>query len=161
MSGLEVIAVNVVLERPLAYCWARLRDLSLAHCYVPGLTRTEIMSAQAEGEGAHRRVYTGERYLEETVSEWREGAGFTIRLHRGAKPMAPFRQAEFDYALVAVSDTATRATLSMRTAMPWGAVGSLVFPPVSFTWAGQEVVFEDEDEDEEEDENEDVCVTST
>ncbi len=123
MSSLQAVTVNVVIERPQADCWAQLRDLSVAHNYVPGLSRTQLMSEQVQGEGAHRRVYTGQRYLEETVSEWREGAGFTLRLHRGARAMAPFREAEFEYALAAEGETSTRATLTMRTALPWGAVG--------------------------------------
>lgn len=123
MNALQSVAVNVLVERPLAGCWEQLRDLSVAHYYVPGLTATHIVSDQAQGEGAHRYVYSGERYLEETVTEWREGRGFTIRLHRGDKPMAPFSHAEFIYSLDAAGDAQTRVTLAMRVALPGGALG--------------------------------------
>jgi carbon monoxide dehydrogenase subunit G len=123
MDDLLTVAVNVLVDRPLDACWAQLRDLSVAHHYVPGLTGTDIISAKERGEGAHRRVYSRRGYLEETVTAWREGSGFTIRLHRGEKPMAPFRHAEFDYALAAAGDVQTRVTLTMRIAMPGGALG--------------------------------------
>lgn len=120
---LQVVAVTVLVDLPPEACWARLSDLSVAHYYVPGLTKTEIISSQCRGQGAHRRVYSGGRFLEETVTEWREGSGFTIRLHRGEKPMAPFRQAEFDYALAAAGDAQTRVVLAMRIALPGGSLG--------------------------------------
>ena len=123
MNAPDSVAVHVLVERPLAECWEQLRDLSVAHYYVPGLTGTEMVSDRAEGEGTHRRVYSGKRYLEETVTEWREGSGFTICLHRGDQPMAPFRRAEFIYALEAAGAAQTRVTLAMRVALPWGALG--------------------------------------
>lgn len=128
-------SAEVVLDRPLAEAWALLADFSLPHNYVPGLTRTEIVSAASSGPGAHRRVYTGERYLEETIIDWREGQGFSLRLHREGKPMAPFRRAEFDYRLEPEGRQQTRARLSLRLVMPLGALGrflgrNLVLPEV-------------------------------
>lgn len=116
-------AVTVLADLPLTQAWQQLQDLSLAHNYVPGLTRTEIVSDQRQGVGAHRRVYTGSKYLEETVIDWREGAGFTIKLHKGEKPMAPFRRAEFVYALSEGGDEQTRIDLALRFQLPLGGVG--------------------------------------
>ena len=124
-GDLQTAAVNVLVDRPLDVCWAKLSDLSVPHYYVPGLTGTVIVSPRTRGEGVHRRVHSGKRYLEETVSEWREGSGFTIRLHRGEKPLAPFRYAEFDYALAAAGTAQTDVTLTMRIALPGGALGRL------------------------------------
>lgn len=122
----QEVAAQVTVDRPIAACWERLQDLSLAHNYVPGLTRTEIVSGSRSGVGAHRRVYSGGKYLEETVTKWREGRGFVIRLHRGGQPMAPFRSAEFEYDLASGGPEQTLVRLSMRIAMPWGGVGALL-----------------------------------
>ena len=44
------------LAMPRDRAWEILRDLGIAHRYVPGLVRTEIRSAQTQGVGATRRV---------------------------------------------------------------------------------------------------------
>ena len=119
-------SVTVLVDLPLARAWQQLQDFSLAHNYVPKLTRTEIVSELQSGVGAHRRVYTGNKYLEETIVEWREGQGFSIKLHKGSKPMSPFSLAEFIYRLGEQGQQQTRIDLSLRFAMPWGGLGRLL-----------------------------------
>ena len=81
---------SVVIEMPRAAAWSRLRDLTLAHNYVPGLVKTEVTTALREGVGASRRVYqTQARWIDETVTEWADGQGFLIRLHRGDQGAPP------------------------------------------------------------------------
>lgn len=116
-------AVSILIDVPVAEAWSRLEDLSLAHCYVPRLTATEIVSSQRTGQGTHRRVYSGKRFLEETVTQWNPGAGFVIRLHKGDKPMPPFHKAEFEYAILEGGAQQTQVVLSMRVVMPGGGVG--------------------------------------
>ena len=124
--------VQVQVDRQVAAAWALLRDFSLAHNYVPGLIRTEIMSAVSDGVGAHRRVYDDDGdYLEETITAWEEGRGFTIRLHDGDAPMAPFEQVFFDYRLDAADGDRTEISLALRFAMPWGGLG---------TWLGDTII---------------------
>ena len=92
--------VSVVADLPLAQSWDKLQDFSVAHNYVPNLSKTEIVSTQRNGIGAHRRVYDEDGdYLEETITEWQEGEGFVIKLHSGEEPMMPFNRAEFSYRL--------------------------------------------------------------
>ena len=121
----QQVAVSVVAGLPVDRAWLLLSDFSLPHNYVPDIIRTEIVSAQTAGVGAHRRVYSDEdSYLEETVIEWREGEGFTIRLHEGDEPMMPFQRAEFSYAISAEDDDSTRIALAMLIEMPWGGFGA-------------------------------------
>lgn len=129
-------SVSVLVNLPVEDSWQRLQDFSLAHNYVPKLTRTEIVSSQANGEGAHRRVYSGKRFLEETIIQWSPGEGFVIRLHKGERTMPPFKKAEFEYAISPVGTDQTKVQLSMRVLMPWGApgrllAGKLIMPVVS------------------------------
>lgn len=117
-------SVEVTAALPRAEAWAVLSDFSLAHNYVPDLTRTEIVSAKQRGVGAHRRVYDEDGdYLEETIVEWYEGEGFVISLHDGEEPMAPFRHVEFIYALADSGVAATRIELALVFDMPWGWLG--------------------------------------
>ncbi|AQA17953.1 hypothetical protein BST95_06585 [Halioglobus japonicus] len=122
-APLQQALVTTVIDVPLSAAWARLEDFSAAHYYVPRLTATEIVSAQSSGLGAHRRVYSGKTYLEETIIEWNEGSGFVIRLHKGSKPMPPFRDARFVYALSEEGPEQTRVNLALQFLMPLGGVG--------------------------------------
>ena len=123
MNTSQQARVSAVIQLPLAQTWEKLQDFSLAHNYVPGLTQTEIVSEVSRGLGAHRRVYSGKKYLEETVIDWREGSGFTIRLHKGARTMPPFRQAEFVYQLEDAGVDQTRVELTLGFTLPLGGLG--------------------------------------
>jgi hypothetical protein len=121
----QEVSAEVLIDLPLGECWAKLRDISLAHHYVPGIVKTAIVSEQAQGVGASRYVYRNERsYIQETVEEWQDGKGFLIRLHRGDKAATPFRQAWFRYALAEQSAGQTRLTTSLAYEMPWGRFGA-------------------------------------
>lgn len=122
----QAVSVSVGLDVPVERSWEILQDFSVAHHYVPRLTGIEIVSECKSGMGAHRRVYSGKRYLEETVIEWRPPGGFTIALHKGDRPMPPFRRAEFEYRICAAQSGQTRMTLTMRVVMPGGETGKKV-----------------------------------
>lgn len=118
------------LAIPRDRAWEILRDLGIAHRYVPGLVRTEIRSAQTQGVGATRRVYRkGERGLDETVTEWEEGHGFLLRLTQpdGTAP-APFARASFRYRLDDLPGQAgrSRMTITLEYEPRWGAFGRLL-----------------------------------
>ncbi|MCP5131295.1 MAG: SRPBCC family protein [Pseudomonadales bacterium] len=119
------VSSQIALEMPREQAWEKLRDLSLAHNYVPGIVRTAIVSEQAEGVGASRYVYRNAKsYIQETVEEWSEGDGFLIRLHRGDKPAPPFRRAWFRYALAEYGPDRTLLTVSLEYELPWGGLGA-------------------------------------
>ena len=101
----HVAETSVVIKLSPARAWQKLSDLTLAHYYVPGLVKTQITTAQKKGVGASRRVYQSEkRYINETVVDWHEGHGFTVKLHNddGTAPF-PFSQARFTYTMVPIS----------------------------------------------------------
>lgn len=107
--------------------WRRMRDLTMAHMYVPGLAPATFVGPQREGPGTHRRVRLyGLLAMDETVTAWREGQGFTLRLHRGAGgPLPPLREHYFDYRLD-VRDGRVWLANSMRYAVGLGALGALL-----------------------------------
>lgn len=122
-----VVNARAVIDIPREQAWNKLRDLSLAANYVPGLVKVEITTEQKEGVGASRKVFQSEsRYIEETVEEWNEGEGFLIRLHKGNKPAPPFKQAWFRYHLADHGNGNTLFTASMIYELPWGAFGRLL-----------------------------------
>lgn len=121
----QEVQAQAVIDMPLQDAWSRLRDISLAHHYVPGIVKTEIVSEHVEGVGASRYVYrNATSYIQETVEEWLEGEGFLIHLHRGDKPAPPFSDAWFRYALKDNGNGQTLLTTSLRYDMPWGRFGA-------------------------------------
>jgi len=119
------VSTHLVLDMPRERAWEKLRDISLAHNYVPGIIKTVIVSEQREGVGASRHVYRNAKsYIQETVIEWDEGHGFLIRLHRGDKPAPPFRNAWFRYRLDDEGADRTLFTASLEYELPWGALGA-------------------------------------
>lgn len=117
---------SVRLDLSPQAAWTKLRDLSLAPHYVPGLTGCQFHPGATEGLGASRRVLRkGGQYLDESVVQWQEGKGFVLRLHKGGNDSPfPFRQASFSYALQAEGD-ATRITLQMRYSLRGGRLMEL------------------------------------
>lgn len=120
-------AAEILVQLPREEVWARLRDLSLAHYYVPGLTDTRIMTAQREGVGTSRKVYQrGMAPLDETVIEWNEGYGFVLRLHQGEKAPLIFSEAFFSYRIEDAGPGVTRFQPSLTYTVKWGVFGRLL-----------------------------------
>ena len=117
---------NIMCNLSAEKAWEKLRDISKAHEYVPGLSGTKMMTANKDGVGASRRVYSKYGPLDETVIEWKDGKGFTIRLHKGDKNPAPFASAEFTYRIDKIDDKRCKLTTTMIYEMPWGPVGKLL-----------------------------------
>ena len=53
----QEVNADTIIDIPVSKAWEKLRDLSLAHNYVPGIVKTELVSEQREGVGASRYVY--------------------------------------------------------------------------------------------------------
>ncbi len=106
-------------------CWDKLRDLSLAKDYVPGVTDIEFVSQNRTGLGASRIAHSKLATLHETVVEWNEGRGFLLRLHRGDKPPRPWKNASFRYA-IEPDGVATLIDLSMTYTFGFGPLAPLL-----------------------------------
>lgn len=121
------VTAEILVKLPREQVWMRLRDLGLAHHYVPGLTDTRITTERREGVGTSRKVYQrGMAPLDETVIEWNEGYGFVLRLHQGDKPPLIFREAFFSYRIEDVAPGLTRFHPALSYTMKGGAFGRLL-----------------------------------
>jgi hypothetical protein len=124
-ARLSSVAGSTVISMPVKQAWNKLRDLTLAHHYVPGIVDTEIITDRKTGIGASRRVYRDNNtYLIETVISWDEGHGFKIRLHddQGDAPF-PFASAWFTYRLSPEGTDRTRLDTSLEYEMRGGCLG--------------------------------------
>jgi hypothetical protein len=124
---MQTLTVEYPLQLSRAQAWQFIRDLSRPQMYVPRLTANEFTTSQQEGLGASRRVTQGKSMqLDETVTRWTEGEGFTLRLHRGdTGPIPPFKSHYFDYGLVE-RDGQVYLRNSMRYELGMGLFGKLL-----------------------------------
>jgi hypothetical protein len=126
--GFTTVRAAARVPMPIAQAWERFRDLTLAREYVPGLTDTVITTEAKEGVGASRIVRHRQfGDMNETVIEWQEGRGMTIRLHKGDGPARPFREAFFRYEFQTRDDPAAceiHTTMTYR--LPWGWFGRIL-----------------------------------
>lgn len=123
---MRAVPAEAIVNISRAAAWERLRDLTLARQYVPGVTDIEITTANRTGVDASRKVFVkGRPPVDETVVDWWEGHGFTVRLHKGDEPPSPFTEAQFVYRLEDAPGGRTRVTTTLRYAMPPGVLGRL------------------------------------
>jgi hypothetical protein len=115
---------------PIAECWAKMRDLTRAKDYVPGLSDCVVTTAQQEGVGASR-IVTHRQFgdMNESVVVWDEGRGMTLRLHKGDAPARPFAEAFFRYEFRPARDGALDACeihTALTYRLPFGLLGRLL-----------------------------------
>lgn len=117
---MSTVSCSIYLDIPRDEAWQYLSDLSVPQNYVPGVTRTEITTEKTQGEGVSRLVFMAGFFpMRETVTEWREGEGFTIALALKNSPMpAPVKAGSFSYQL-SDEGTGTRITNSLSTEFYW------------------------------------------
>lgn len=110
---------------PIEPCWQRMRDLSRAKDYVPGLSASVVTTPEKEGVGASR-VVTHAQFgdMNETVVAWDEGKGITLRLHKGDGPARPFTEAYFRYEFRPTASGCEIHT-SLTYDLPFGPLGRL------------------------------------
>ncbi len=126
LSAATAVVREAELAMSLPRAWALMRDLSLSHHYVPGSVATEILGEPSSGLGASRRVYQREqRWLVETVLEWREQSDFLLSVAHedGRSPLALCSALWFRYQLLPAGDgddrcCRVRLTLYFRC-RPW------------------------------------------
>lgn len=115
---------------PIEACWARMRDLTRARDYVPGLSDSVVTTAAKEGVGASR-IVTHKQFgaMNESVIVWDEGRGMTLRLHKGDKPARPFAEAFFRYEFRpgrSGSGTGCEIHTALTYRLPFGLLGQLL-----------------------------------
>ncbi|HSC76530.1 MAG TPA: SRPBCC family protein, partial [Pseudomonadales bacterium] len=66
----HIAVYNATVKITAEKAWEKLKDLSLAHNYVPGINKCVITTTQKTGVGASRRVSGPQQALDETVTEW-------------------------------------------------------------------------------------------
>lgn len=98
---------QVIINLPHATSWQNVKDISLAHNYIPNVAKIEIVTPQKEGVGASRKAYLekGDKLVDETVISWKDGTGFTLELKVNGKRVFPwFNKFHFRYHIEPVDE---------------------------------------------------------
>jgi hypothetical protein len=104
--------------------WEKLKDLSLAPEYVPGVKSCEFITDSEEGVGTIRRVYP--MNMDEKVILWNEGSEIKLELSRkGKRSFFPFKSAVFDYRITDYEPCILVLNLEYDPYL--GAIGQLLF----------------------------------
>lgn len=120
---LNAMCVSVKFELDLTpdQTWSVMRDLSISDKYLPGERQVDILSSNKSGVGAHRRIYRNnsvDDYVDETVVEWIEGEGFTLKLHKDETVLPPFERAEFKFTIRKTLSSRSLVVLQVLSEMP-------------------------------------------
>ena len=124
---MHIVTAEYPVKLAKSDVWQLLSDLSKADMYVQGLTALAFTTTARQGVGASRRVTQGKSMqLDETVTEWVDGEGFRLRLHRGEKgPIPPLSKLFFDYRVVQRGDQVYLRN-SMHYEVGLGPLGALL-----------------------------------
>jgi hypothetical protein len=121
------VSFEIVIAMRRSEVWAKLCDLRAARHYVPDVTAIELNGSQSEGVGASRKVYKKNREpVDETAIAWEDERGYTVRIHNGEKPPAPFKRAKFQYALADAPGAQTRVRGTFSYEIAGGLFGWLL-----------------------------------
>jgi hypothetical protein len=121
------VSVSMLVQHPQVQVWRLVGQLDQAANYLPEVTRLEMLTPASSGVGASRRLYHGESdWLDETVDQWYDGKGYSLRLHRGEDAPFPFAEANMEYNLQGVAADATAVHLSLVYAPRYGLLGQML-----------------------------------
>ena len=121
------VTFDIIIAMSRTDAWEKLRDLRSARHYVPGVTAIEMNTAQREGVGASRKVFMKNRSpVDETAIAWEDLRGYTLNLHNGDKPLAPFKRATFQYLLEDAPGAQTRVRGTFSYEMAQGLLGRML-----------------------------------
>jgi hypothetical protein len=120
------VVMETTIALPRAEVWAKMRDLLVPRFYVTGVTSMEFNPGPHEGIGASRKVFmTKQAPVDETVVAWEEGKSFTLKIHNGDKPVAPFKSATIQYAIEDAPASANGAQTRFRATFAYEMGGGI------------------------------------
>ena len=119
-KAVYTIKLNITSDE----AWKRLRDLSLAPAYVPGVESMEFLTDLKEGVGVKRRVYP--QGIDEKVASCIPGKEVSLELSKnGREAFFPFKKAIFRYRLSQMGETFMDLSLEYEPML--GSFGYLLF----------------------------------
>jgi ligand-binding SRPBCC domain-containing protein len=120
---MTVLENSIHIDAPPDRVWAALASLDLLQKYDPGVTRSEIVSAERTGPGAARRCdLRPGGWFKERVADWRPNQGLSFELYECTLPVRALRHS---YTLVPDAG-GTTVSQRMEYRLKFGLLGRLL-----------------------------------
>lgn len=121
---MRTVTSHVTIDRPPDAVWRILADLTAMGQYMPGIATVRLTSTSPNGIGAARHcVFDDGVELEERVTHWEEGTGYTLETTRFVK--VPMRANTITFALRPDAG-GTIVSQTMQYSMKGGPVAPLM-----------------------------------
>ena len=127
----RVFAVEATIAKPADQVWAALTDWSSAHRWMAGVDWLKAEGEPAVGTRITFRARDHDRTS--TIASWQPGRSFVLRSEHGGVT------ADYEYAIEAVNESTTRATLTADCRMggPWRFLAPLIRMAIRKADSGQ------------------------
>ena len=117
------IYASIVIDAPREKVWEVLGDFTCVAAYSPDVRSARVVSKNGTGEGATRRLELNRQgYVEERVTTWSEGQGFSVSV---IGQRSPLRQSSRRWWL-ARQGNGTEVTLEVNYQLKYGPIGALL-----------------------------------
>ena len=114
---------HIRIQADKNHVWEVLADIGSIHRWNPGVVDSRLTTDGDVGLGAERYCdLGGKTYLNETVTEWRQGEGLTMRI---IETNLPFKSADIRFSLEQ-QDAQTLVTVSPTYVLKFGLLGRLL-----------------------------------
>lgn len=109
---------------PAAKVWDALADFGEIHRFHPEVRSSSPLSGKSSGVGSRRRCNLYQPgYLDEEVSDWQAGKGYTVRI---LDTSLPIKDATATFQIVSQSQKSSTVSLEMRYRPKFGLFGRLM-----------------------------------
>ncbi|MBV1911595.1 MAG: SRPBCC family protein [Kangiellaceae bacterium] len=117
------VGSSIDIDAPQSVVWNLLKDFGGVQNWAPSVTKSYYLSSQESGVGTGRHCdIKGFGSIQEYVTEWDEGNGFTYRV----TPLGPLDESLSRWQLIPVSENKTRLKVSLKYDVRFGLFGKLM-----------------------------------
>jgi len=115
MHQMRVLTENVIIQAPGKTVWSVVADFGNVHLWAPYMKSCQLIGNQTSGVGMRRgmRHAWGFR-LEEVVTDWTEGRGFSFDVQRAPFPMTHVKESWVLAGSNGLTTVATQVSYRMR-----------------------------------------------
>ena len=123
LPGKYEVKSEIIINASTAEVWDVLKDFGNVSDWAPSVSESHYLSSQTSGVGTGRHcVIDGFGSLDEYVTQWQEGVGFTYSV----TPLGPLDKSNSSWWLSRISDTETKLEVALIYDLRFGLFGKIL-----------------------------------